>query len=366
MPYVKNPGNGYFQIREADASNLSVMINSAKADGINTEEYNGLSDYLNRIMPRPATGYYLMKSYYNKYKDNETGVLESTKSTSDITNIVRLERQGATNKYKIAIQGSYLGTPTQSADVPLVSEGAEFEAVTTTGSIGKVAFKAGEGTYGSVHTSENQDYRVVGWTVDAAASIWTIEDAPAAVSIALNTVAPESYATFYAPFGVTLDGGADLDAYIVTIENGRAKATSIGKQIPAATPVLLRSSSGVTSVTATINDEATATTGGNKLEGTYTQLTSLPEGNNYILGNGDDGIGFYKLASGKVIGANKAYLNAGGALVKGLTLDFGGEDAVKSINAESVDNSIYDLSGRRVKSPSTGLYIVNGKKVVIK
>ena len=40
------------------------------------------------------------------------------------------------------------------------------------------------------------------------------------------------------------------------------------------------------------------------------------------------------------------------------------EDAVKS--EELKDKSYYDLQGRRVAQPTKGLYIVNGKKVMIK
>jgi hypothetical protein len=42
-------------------------------------------------------------------------------------------------------------------------------------------------------------------------------------------------------------------------------------------------------------------------------------------------------------------------------------DAIKSINVKSADNAVYTLSGLRVKGAvKPGLYIVNGKKVVIK
>jgi len=42
--------------------------------------------------------------------------------------------------------------------------------------------------------------------------------------------------------------------------------------------------------------------------------------------------------------------------------------AVQSVKAETEtkESAIYDLSGRRVENPSKGLYIVNGKKMLIK
>lgn len=37
-----------------------------------------------------------------------------------------------------------------------------------------------------------------------------------------------------------------------------------------------------------------------------------------------------------------------------------------AVNSEEIkDNNYYDLSGRRVMQPTKGLFIVNGKKVVI-
>ena len=205
------------------------------------------------------------------------------------------------------------------------------------------------------------------WTYNdngvGGASAWYLMPV-STISIPLNMVDSESYGTMYLPFGVTLGDGAD--AYYITIENGRAKANLLSeKQIPAGTPVLLRSTTNASSVTATINDAATATTTGNKLVGTYTQLTSLPDGNNYILGNGDVGIGFYKLGTGKVIGANKAYLNTDGIEVKSFALGFD-EDGISGLSSEPTDNTIYDMVGRRVQNPARGLYIVNGKKVIVK
>ena len=48
-------------------------------------------------------------------------------------------------------------------------------------------------------------------------------------------------------------------------------------------------------------------------------------------------------------------------------IENGGETGILSVtNNKTTDNSIFDLSGRRVNQPTKGLYIVNGKKVIIK
>ena len=63
----------------------------------------------------------------------------------------------------------------------------------------------------------------------------------------------------------------------------------------------------------------------------------------------------------------KAYLTYSGALAP----EFFGFDETTDINTlnverETLNGEVYDLQGRRVAQPTKGLYIVNGKKVVIK
>ena len=85
-------------------------------------------------------------------------------------------------------------------------------------------------------------------------------------------------------------------------------------------------------------------------------------------------IGFYKLNNTvTTIPGNKAFLvltNAE-AQAKGFVLEFedGGTTGIETIENSkhsTEDGVYYDLQGRRVENPTRGVYIVNGKKVVIK
>lgn len=85
-------------------------------------------------------------------------------------------------------------------------------------------------------------------------------------------------------------------------------------------------------------------------------------------------IGFYKVKSNVTnIPGNKAFLvltNAE-AQAKGFVLEFedGGTTGIETIENSkhsTEDGVYYDLQGRRVENPTRGVYIVNGKKVVIK
>lgn len=85
-------------------------------------------------------------------------------------------------------------------------------------------------------------------------------------------------------------------------------------------------------------------------------------------------IGFYKVKSNVTnIPGNKAFLvltNAE-AQAKGFVLEFEdgsttGIETIENSKHSTEDGVYYDLQGRRVENPTRGVYIVNGKKVVIK
>ena len=81
--------------------------------------------------------------------------------------------------------------------------------------------------------------------------------------------------------------------------------------------------------------------------------------------------GFY-CANNTLVPEGKAYLNAGtaaGARFFALSLDgeTTGIDALLIDNGQlTIDNAVYNLNGQRVMNPAKGLYIVNGRKVVVK
>ena len=96
-------------------------------------------------------------------------------------------------------------------------------------------------------------------------------------------------------------------------------------------------------------------------------LTAANPSTTFVLNNGSQGVGFYRLATGKTLGVGKAYLTYSGALAPEF-LGFGETTSISEIEKmRNVENeTFYDLQGRRVAQPTKGLYIVNGKKVVIK
>ena len=85
-------------------------------------------------------------------------------------------------------------------------------------------------------------------------------------------------------------------------------------------------------------------------------------------------IGFYKVKNNVTnLPGNKAFLvlTSTEAQAKSFVLEFedGGTTGIETIenSKNSTDDGVYyDLQGRRVENPTRGIYIVNGKKVVIK
>lgn len=83
-------------------------------------------------------------------------------------------------------------------------------------------------------------------------------------------------------------------------------------------------------------------------------------------------IGFYKY-TGTKLAMNKAFmmLDPSMAYSKGLILQLGEDPGTTGITEVDKDKNtdkaeIFDLQGRRVTNPTHGIYIINGKKVVIK
>lgn len=197
------------------------------------------------------------------------------------------------------------------------------------------------------------------------------------------------YATFSStkPFVVPEDLtvseiGIDTDG-TMNVENYET-----GAVVPANTGVMVSAAAGDRSYVANVSTEV----GNNVLNGdnrlrptgdnglTATEMNSAePETCKFYrltmhgaAENNPGKIGFWWGADGGLsfdIVANKAYL-AVPASVAGTRNGFAfGDDAtgISNVNVnENVNGSVFDLQGRKVSTPGKGLYIVNGKKVVIK
>ena len=194
------------------------------------------------------------------------------------------------------------------------------------------------------------------------------------------TISNYEIGTFYANEAVEIPEG--LTAYVAITApemNGEEGIITMSKIedgiIPAQTGVVIRGAEGTYTFTQT-EEASTTEIEGNMLRG-YTgtnefQEVALPTdgSTNYVLTVKDGNAGFYRKDAAFKVYNHKAYLNVPAAQgVRSLTIRFEGDGStgIELTAAGSGERAVvYDLQGRRVESPTKGIYIKAGKKTVIK
>ena len=212
-----------------------------------------------------------------------------------------------------------------------------------------------------------------GWTIHYVYEV-------AEVSSFKANITDAGYATFFAPTEVTIP--ENVNAYYIAAEgisNGSVTLTQIEKVIPANTAVILEGAEG--EYTLNVSDTDAEAINGNLLKGTIINTNIIGEA--YVLGNDDEnGAGLYKAqmtsinlstTSGRVNvflnNAYKAYLPASVASgVASYSFRFeGATTAIENVVVENASNVIFDLTGRKIEAiAAPGIYVVNGKKVLVK
>ncbi len=173
-------------------------------------------------------------------------------------------------------------------------------------------------------------------------------------------------ATMVLPFSATIPEGAT--AYNLTEVSGSDITAENVTSITADAPVLLN---GTGTFTFTGSDAAVAATGSEPvsnglLRGVY--ATGYVPADSYVLQNGTDGLGFYKVATVETISVNpfRAYLTTPSG-ARALRIIYS-QDAtgISNLQTAGADDAVYSLSGVRVAQPTKGIFVKNGKKVVVK
>lgn len=204
---------------------------------------------------------------------------------------------------------------------------------------------------------------------------WTLEPV---TSLPVN-ISSVGWATFYAPVpihipaeGEEVPADREVAAYTVAIDEtaGTCALTQVTGDIPANTGLVLRKCNGGL-VYIDIAQSGTTNVSTNSLTGTI-ETISHPGNYTYALQRSVDQqyVGLFLYSSGNIPGFRSYYHSASQTAMRN-GFAFNTDDPSTAITEvpdamPQVQQGIYDLSGRRVSQPTRGIYIVGGKKTIIR
>ena len=161
--------------------------------------------------------------------------------------------------------------------------------------------------------------------------------------------------------------GSTVKAYVVTGHSGNAITLSDElTKVPANTPILLNAAQGSYTIAVTNKASEIST---NLLKAGGASVSPEAGKTKYALSVAEDKATFKKIVSATTIPAGKAYLEfAEEIAAPSLSFDFSGTTGINAVNGSElkVNCEYYNLAGQRVANPIKGLYIVNGKKYMVK
>lgn len=184
----------------------------------------------------------------------------------------------------------------------------------------------------------------------------------------------DKHCTVYLPFALDEEQASSLGTFyeMTGIADGKIMFTSV-KETKANMPYMFKPaketvSAKMVEVKATI--PGAPVVGSATFEGTYEQKSILSDASTqYYCFKAEDGKLVHVIDNSMTVDPFRCYIKVTGGASLGRFLDIVVDDettAVKNIKVGSEDNVYYDLSGRRVLYPKKGMYIMNGKKVIIK
>lgn len=197
------------------------------------------------------------------------------------------------------------------------------------------------------------------------------------VAGAINIATEEGFGTFYTDKNYVLPQGLTAFGY-TSIDGNNTLTKSVeyvaGDIVPANTAVVVKGAKGSYNYYNT-EEAATKTIEKNLLKGvtTDTRIEAISGVKRYILTRADDGIlAFYRTNSGTInVKANRAYLEVPSAMaVASFSLE-GSATGINNVVTTAAKQGIYTISGVRLNATTTkelpaGIYIVDGKKVIVK
>lgn len=333
---------------------------------------------LNQLQLKP--GFYMFKYDENLYLNDKP----NTEKNAVLRTVTPLTDSKIENIFYYTDDNALVGYATGfgfvygQCNTGNVEDGYNRFTFETSSEDGKVLVRASEGespkewadryiTYDSQNKTlkENGDKNL--------ASAWTIEDV-AELPVKLTTVKNETgaYGTIWSPVALEIPEGVTAYTGYVTSECELVLEAITGGVIPAETGVVLWNEKAEKTYVQNlkITDAATtAVSGDNKFVG-WVMTKANPnteDGDYYSLGKNGDNMAFYRYIGPNLQGFRARIEKSDApANASALTMRFANPTSIEEVVSAFQNNAVYDLNGRRVATPEKGIYIVNGKKVIIK
>ena len=240
---------------------------------------------------------------------------------------------------------------------------------------GQPSYKMNKRGFGRDET----DQRLAYWTggADNGSTFTATQVLPSSL-ITYNTFESNGYTTLYVDYPIAVTNAKVYTGQRNDAQTSVEMTLATDNIIPANTGVVLvkDGTNALVDQTYTISNEPGTVEPGD-ISGTTTaiQLNDNTRNNYRVFGLSTappQSLGFFRPSSRVTsIPANKAFYDLTGSGVQGFVLSFDGMEtgiALDQIRQPSpeADKPAYDLSGRRVNHAAKGIYIIGGKKVIVK
>lgn len=187
----------------------------------------------------------------------------------------------------------------------------------------------------------------------------------------LAPISSVAFATYSPSSNVTVPvEESGIKVYTAKVEGNQINLTQVeaGKVLKAGTGYVIAGEEKSYEFALTNDDDDDEAIAGNDLKVAGEGLTATADTKYYVLTKRAEGVGFGKVADGVNIPAGKCYIDLSETASKATFLSFGGETTgISNVNAAKANaNEYFSLQGVKTMKPNKGIYIHNGKKVVIK
>ena len=364
-------GLNKYNVSGMTADEFLTLLNNVKSDLDNDNTGNFLNDYnaLNAItiaINQPEANTFLrIKSAHDTYlsgvaSTEEAGRLSLT-TTTDASTIFFFDG----NKLLTYGNGLYANGREVAA---LGGEGLnyQFEASTVTIANYAIRFNPDGGVNRFLYAHGTDKNYADQNQADDANCAFTLEEVTELPITLRSTDGTNYFATFSAPVNVQISG-ASLNT--VTNNNKTAAYNTVDTDMLKAGVGVLLSGTSETATATIITDEVADANYG--LVSYYAATAGTGDESMLYLGKGKTSgkAGFYKLGVGTTSNGFKAYLSTAAGAKEGFELEFAGVTGIDNMQNGTLNmenGAVYNLQGQRVNKAQKGVFIQNGKKVVLK